>query len=1420
MMNKAREKSSGELTAMNPNAARPPCLKAGPEPAGRQWKLMNRHAPGAGLLAGLCALAAASALAQFSDYQEHPWQGGVFNFYGNTLITTPGTFNNSAGLSFNASTLPADTGPLFGWDLTPGVTWSGNYYFGVGVLVNVSTGTNAINNNPGGTMQGIVTGTGEGYASGVYAGGSVAIINNSGLMDGEVWNNDGTATGVYAGGVVTVTNNAGATLSATAPYYAGGIYTVGGGAQTIVNNGTIRATATGATQGSTSNQAYCAGIDVFTYDPSDKSPIYVVNNGSITVGCTDGATNISHAGAMWDDQNNVTWINNGTMTATMTGTNGDASGIYFGANNADVTFINTGTVNNGGGPGGEGVWMENDGTSGNMYFYNSGMIASGEPFAVSIAAYSGGPWGTCFFTNTGTIIGGWLGLGWPGNLNLYDSGDIHTALSWLGTGNGNDNVYISGLPTIDPVMTASSGGSNTLVFDLAGTLQSVNGSPASGTNLSAFALGSSGNIVVSGKTYSWSNFTNVSGTITAPVTLLAGPAGLTAKATSSSQAQLAWNALTNAASYNVKRSTTSDGPYTTIASGVASTNYTDPAAFISVEYYYVLSAIVGGRETANSAEVALRHPKLTGTIIGTPGSWNNSGNTISNVFDNNLDTFFDAPNGNGDWVGLDFGAGVSNVITGINYCPRAGFESRMVGGIFRGANQASFSDEVTLSVISNQPIAGMFTSVSLTNTSAFRYVFFLSPNGGYGNVAELQFYSAWAGAPPPTPDGLAAAVVSSNQISLTWNGLTNAATFNVKRSSTNDGPYSVIASGVTATNYLDSGLGGGVYYYVVSAVNSNGESFNSAQASAAIASPYNYSWGSPVPFAGLNANQILTNFPGSPLAGAMFAENGGKPITVTPGSGSPIVFAPANTSWASLAGGDGYNTGAWSGSTANANFNNCLNAFYFDGNTHTITMSGLVVGQPYSVQLFALDDRSLSPAGSARTVDWQNPADSIHVSAAYSMAANDYIIGTFTASNSVEAIQENMLDGDGNFNCLVLRAAGWNPPPYFIVEPGNVSSYFGNSVSLFGAAAGDSTIPNPTITYQWAAGPAGGPYTALVEGVKYSGTATTNLIVNNLTTNDTAVAYVLIASNGGGSSTTSKPAHLAAAEPPPLTLVGHWLAGAPNFSETSGYSPAGAHDGWLVGSGAALWTNDAPPNAPPGSYSLYFNNAALAISNSGSGDLNYTNTYDGGLTNSFSLMFWAKGFPQTWNPWVSKGAGGATGFSLCRNGGNNDVDYIVRGAGGTDGDNITASINSNDGQWHHYAGAYDPITGIGQVYVDGVLAGWSTGNGSFQEAPSLHLVIGGRDESGSFGELFDGGIYDVRIYNSAAGQSQIRGLAALTPPSPTSEVVGGKQVVVTWTWGTLLETTNLLGPWTPVSTASPYTNSLAESAQFFRVSNP
>ena len=100
-------------------------------------------------------------------------------------------------------------------------------------------------------------------------------------------------------------------------------------------------------------------------------------------------------------------------------------------------------------------------------------------------------------------------------------------------------------------------------------------------------------------------------------------------------------------------------------------------------------------------------------------------------------------------------------------------------------------------------------------------------------IAVQKFY-------PPVPTALTAAINTSLRIDLAWMGSQEAASYNVKRSTTHLGPYTTIAS-ATDTSFTDSGLTNGVtYYYVVSAVNTNGESANSVEANAVAQSVANF----------------------------------------------------------------------------------------------------------------------------------------------------------------------------------------------------------------------------------------------------------------------------------------------------------------------------------------------------------------------------------------------------------------------------------------------------------------------------------------------------------------------------------------------------------------------------------------------------
>jgi O-glycosyl hydrolase/fibronectin type 3 domain-containing protein len=139
------------------------------------------------------------------------------------------------------------------------------------------------------------------------------------------------------------------------------------------------------------------------------------------------------------------------------------------------------------------------------------------------------------------------------------------------------------------------------------------------------------------------------------------------------------------------------------------------------------------------------YTNLTGTVIGTSGSFSGtSSDDKTRAFDNNTSTIFDGPGANGIWTGLDLGTGVTKQITQIRFFPRSGWASRMTGGKFQGSTSATFaSGNVDLYTIATQPADGAWTTTtSIASTTPFRYIRYLSPNNGYGNVAEVEFYTS------------------------------------------------------------------------------------------------------------------------------------------------------------------------------------------------------------------------------------------------------------------------------------------------------------------------------------------------------------------------------------------------------------------------------------------------------------------------------------------------------------------------------------------------------------------------------------------------------------------------------------------------------------------------------------------------------
>jgi hypothetical protein len=131
------------------------------------------------------------------------------------------------------------------------------------------------------------------------------------------------------------------------------------------------------------------------------------------------------------------------------------------------------------------------------------------------------------------------------------------------------------------------------------------------------------------------------------------------------------------------------------------------------------------------------------------------------------------------------------------------------------------------------PTAANYTDTGLTNGTKYYYVISAYNSAGQSSNSSEVSVTPMAPAGPPAAPANLQATAGNAQVMLTWSASASATSYNVKRSTTSGGPYAILSS-PTVTNFTDTGLTNGTtYYYVVSALNSAGESGNSAQASAA-----------------------------------------------------------------------------------------------------------------------------------------------------------------------------------------------------------------------------------------------------------------------------------------------------------------------------------------------------------------------------------------------------------------------------------------------------------------------------------------------------------------------------------------------------------------------------------------------------------
>lgn len=258
---------------------------------------------------------------------------------------------------------------------------------------------------------------------------------------------------------------------------------------------------------------------------------------------------------------------------------------------------------------------------------------------------------------------------------------------------------------------------------------------------------------------------------------------------------LNWSKAEGAKSYNVKRATSAEGPFTVIASNVKGLTYTDASVKSDTTYYYVVSAVNKAGESVDSAVQVI----------------------VTTSYGNSVPTVPAAP--------AKVTAKAGDMQVKLNWNAVGGAEGYTVK---RAVDAAGPFEPIAETVTGT-----VYTDTNVINGTTYYYV--ISAVNGAGVSPESTVVSATPAA-EPAPDAPAGlkATAGNAEVKLSWNAVKGAESYNVKRADSAQGPFETIADSVTRTSFTDTDVkNGSTYYYVVSANNKSGESSDSNAVSAA-----------------------------------------------------------------------------------------------------------------------------------------------------------------------------------------------------------------------------------------------------------------------------------------------------------------------------------------------------------------------------------------------------------------------------------------------------------------------------------------------------------------------------------------------------------------------------------------------------------
>jgi PKD repeat protein len=301
--------------------------------------------------------------------------------------------------------------------------------------------------------------------------------------------------------------------------------------------------------------------------------------------------------------------------------------------------------------------------------------------------------------------------------------------------------------------------------------------------------------------------------------------------------------------------------------------------------------------------------------------------------------------------------------------------------------------------------------------------------------------------PPSAPLGLVA-TPGDAQVSLSWTASSGASHYDVKRSTTSGGGYSVIADNITATSYLDSGVTNGTtYYYVVSAGNAQGESGNSSQVSA-------------TPEEGSSSGNLITNgdFANGLTGWSAWTERGSLNQTVT---GGQLSMASTNHNGGMYqqfsTGGIGKTvdiSGWWASNPTVANYQ-WAEVLVINGTRQPVNGQDINAGQS-DVEMIYKNDTWATPGGWSGNMDVTSPV------------ANN---GSFTAADTVATIilKSGNLQGLNSglrIDDIVVTSSGTaNQPPTAVASANPTSGTAPLQVGFNGSSSSDPD--QDPLTYDW-----------------------------------------------------------------------------------------------------------------------------------------------------------------------------------------------------------------------------------------------------------------------------------------------------------------------------------------------------------------